>query len=213
MRGWSGSRLRPLELGAVTAEIADLSRRYGVSHVVGDRYAAEWVRQAFGNARLAYWASPWTKTEAYRELEPLLVAGQLDLLEHPQLLRELRCLERRYHPGGRIVIDHPTGAHDDHANALALAVAHALRSRSRDTEFDENDRPEGSFERFARGGSEQELDDLKRALLERGVPESTLRRLEETVGADRLGVYLEDLLEEGTPRGRLRRAGLRIDDD
>ena len=83
----------------------------------------------------------------------------------------------------------------------------------RDTEFDENDRPEGSFERFARGGSEQELDDLKRALLERGVPESTLRRLEETVGADRLGVYLEDLLEEGTPRGRLRRAGLRIDDD
>ena len=213
MRGWSGSRSRPLELAAVTAGIADLCRRYGVSYVLGDRYAAEWVRQAFRDARLAYWAAPWTKAEAYRELEPLLVAGQLDLLEHPELLRELRCLERRYHPGGRIAIDHPSGAHDDHANALALAVAHALRSRSRDTEFDENDRPEGSFERFARGGSEQELDDLKRAVLARGVPASTVRHLEETVDAERLGVHLEDLLEEGTLRGRLRRAGLRIDDD
>ena len=213
MRGWSGSRLQPLELGAVTAEIADLCRRYRVSHVVGDRYAAEWVRQAFRDARLAYWAAPWTKAEAYRELEPLLVAGQLDLLEHPELLRELRCLERRYYPGGRIAIDHPTGAHDDHANALALAIAHALRSRTRDAEFDENDRPEGSFERLAPGGSEQELDDLKRAVLKRGVSESTLHRLEESVGVDRLGVYLEDLLEEGTLRGRLRRAGLSIDDD
>jgi hypothetical protein len=134
-------------------------------------------------------------------------------LEHPELLRELHCLERRYHPGGRIAIDHPTGAHDDHANALALAVAHALRSRSRDAEFDENDRPEGSFERFARGGSEQELDDLKRAVLARGVSESTVRHLEGTVGPERLGVYLEDLLEEGSLRGRLRRAGLPIDDD
>jgi hypothetical protein len=156
---------------------------------------------------------PWTKAEAYRELEPLLGAGQLELLEHPELLRELRCLERRYHPGGRIAIDHPTGTHDDHANALALAVAHALRSRSRDTEYDENDRPEGSFERFARGGSGQELDDLKRAVLERGIPEETVRRLEESVGPELLGVYLEDLLEEGTLRGRFRRAGLPIDDD
>jgi hypothetical protein len=57
------------------------------------------------------------------------------------------------------------------------------------------------------------LDDLKRAVLARGVPESTVRHLEETVGAERLGVYLEDLLEEGTMRGRLRRAGLRVDFD
>jgi hypothetical protein len=48
---------------------------------------------------------------------------------------------------------------------------------------------------------------------ERGVPESTVRHLEETVGAERLGVYLEDLLEEGSMRGRLRRAGLRVDFD
>jgi hypothetical protein len=112
----------------------------------------------------------------------------------------------------RAAIDHPSGAHD-HANVLALAVAHALRSRSRATEFDENDRPEGSFERFARGGSEQELDDLKRAVLKRGVSESIVLRLEASVGPERLGVYLEDLLEEGTLRGRLRRASLPIDDD
>ena len=175
--------------------------------MVGDRYAAEWVRQAFRDARLGYWPAPWTKAEAYRELEPLLGAGQLELLEHPSCCGS-SVLERRYHPGGRIAIDHPTGAHDDHANALALAIAHALRSRSRDTEFDEDDRPEGSFE-----PSTRELDDLKRAVLERGTPEATVRRLEESVAPELLGVYLEDLLEEGTLRGRLRRAGLPIDDD
>ena len=68
--GLVGLPVAPARARAVTAEIADLCRRYGVSHVVGDRYGAEWVRQAFRDARLGYWAAPWTKAEAYRELEP-----------------------------------------------------------------------------------------------------------------------------------------------
>jgi len=42
------------------------------------------------------------------------------------LVRELKLLERRPRAGGRTQVDHPTGAHDDHANALALAAALAI---------------------------------------------------------------------------------------
>jgi hypothetical protein len=39
-------------------------------------------------------------------------------------------LERRPRAGGRTLVDHPTGGHDDYANALALAVALASHTRS-----------------------------------------------------------------------------------
>jgi hypothetical protein len=35
---------------------------------------------------------------------------------------ELRVLGRCDHPGGPVSVYHPSGHHDDHANALALAV-------------------------------------------------------------------------------------------
>jgi hypothetical protein len=40
------------------------------------------------------------------------------LPDHARLLRELRLLERRTHPGGKDTVDHPCGGHDDHANAV-----------------------------------------------------------------------------------------------
>jgi hypothetical protein len=50
-------------------------------------------------------------------------------------------------------------------------------------------------------------------VLERGIPEATVRHLEESVGVEHLEAYFIDLLEEGSMRGRLRRAGLRVDFD
>ena len=210
MRGWAGSRAKPLELTAVTAEIVALCRRYRIHEVLGDRYGAEWVRQAFREAGLRYQESPWPKSEAYRELEPLLAVEQLELLDHPELQRELRCLERRYHPGGRIAIDHPAGLHDDHANALALAAALAVRSRPRD---DERHRPEGSFDRYGPLGQALELDTVKAQARARGIADPEIAALEAEVGPERLPAYLRDLMEESTMRGRLRRAGLLDDED
>jgi hypothetical protein len=68
---------------------------------------------------------------AYLELEPIVLQGRIDLLDHPQQVRELTLLERRPQPGGRTRVDHPSGGHDDHANALALAAALAARSPAR----------------------------------------------------------------------------------
>ena len=52
------------------------------------------------------------------------------LLDHPRLVRELKLLERRPRVGGRRS-DYPHGGHDDHPNALALAVALAAQERLR----------------------------------------------------------------------------------
>jgi hypothetical protein len=66
------------------------------------------------------------KSESYMALEPLFSHGRLELLDHPDCLRELRALERRQLPGGRVRVDHPRGRSDDFANSLAHACWLAL---------------------------------------------------------------------------------------
>ena len=56
-----------------------------------------------------------------RPVLPLINAGpgHVQLLDEPELLRELRGLERRLGSGGRDRVDHGPGAHDDRANSAA----------------------------------------------------------------------------------------------
>ncbi len=80
------------------------------------------------------------KSGAYLELEAAFAQGAIQILDHPSLLRELKNLERRNRVGGKTVIDHPSGGHDDHANALALACA---RVASRGTPWSHAVIPDG----------------------------------------------------------------------
>jgi hypothetical protein len=53
----------------------------------------------------------------------LFSRDQIAILEHARQERELQSLERRTRVGGKYVVDHPRGGHDDYANVLALAAA------------------------------------------------------------------------------------------
>ena len=66
------------------------------------------------------------KSTAFLECEPLFAQSRVELLDHPQLVRELKILERRPHGGGRTVVDHPRGGSDDYANAFCLAAAQTI---------------------------------------------------------------------------------------
>lgn len=132
MRSWSRSRTSTVDLAGAVKEIAGLMKHYRVTRVVGDRYSGEWVRQAFGQNGIKYDVAQLDRTAAYIEAEALFAQGRIDLLDHPTLIRELRNLERRERPGGKPMIDHPSGAHDDHANALALAAAIVTQRRPGD---------------------------------------------------------------------------------
>jgi hypothetical protein len=120
---WVGTLAPDLE--GLVRDYMRTAKAYGCAEVISDRYAARWVRQAVERHGLRFVASEMTRSEAYLNVEPLLAQGRIELLDHPQLIRELAMLERRPQPGGKEVVEHPRGGHDDFANALALAAAHA----------------------------------------------------------------------------------------
>ena len=142
MRGWGRPRGGTVDLEGIVREISGLLKRYGLRHVSGDRYAAGWVVERFKAEGVRYELPQFKmpgaaeptyldKASAYLECEPLFAQGRIQLLDHPQLCRELKLLERRPRAGGRTLVDHPSGGHDDHANALAVAVAVAARQSVR----------------------------------------------------------------------------------
>jgi hypothetical protein len=107
-------------------EMVSILGRYGLQRVVGDKYAAGWTRQRFEAEGVAYDDAPKTKAEAYLEAEPFFATGRIEILDHPELVRELKQLERRSRVGGRTIVDHPHDGHDDFSNCLCLAVTVAV---------------------------------------------------------------------------------------
>jgi hypothetical protein len=112
----------PFSPEAVVDEFATLLKIYGITAVSGDRYAGQWPRERFKVHGINYEVSEKTKNDIYRDLLPIVNSRQCDLLDHPRLFGQLVSLERRTARGGRDSIDHPPGAHDDVANAVAGVV-------------------------------------------------------------------------------------------
>ncbi len=116
----------PFDPSSAVREFAETLRDYGLATVSGDRYAGEWPVSEFRSHGIAYQASERPKGDLYRELLPLINSRRAELLDHPKLVAQLCGLERRVGRGGRDAIDHPPGAHDDLANAMAGALMLAV---------------------------------------------------------------------------------------
>jgi hypothetical protein len=118
----------PFSPEAVIAEYAQLLRRYGLGSVVGDHYAGAFVSEAFMRCGISYQPSARTRSELYRDALPWFNSGRVELLDHEHLVNQLCALERRPGTwGGRDVIDHPPGGHDDVCNAVCGALAIAVQ--------------------------------------------------------------------------------------
>lgn len=116
----------PLNPTGTVAETSALLKSYGVGDVVGDRYAGEWPREAFRARGVSYTVAEKPKSDLYLELLAAVNSGRVELPDMPDLLRELRGLERRRGSSGRDRVDHRPGAHDDLANAVAGVVVDRL---------------------------------------------------------------------------------------
>ncbi len=110
---------KPVE---VVKQIAELAEAYSIKTVVSDKYAGEWVGQAFRDAGLEHEPSPLNKSELYLELIPAVAGQRVELLDNSKMLAQLRGLERRTRSGGHDLVDHGPGAHDDLANVCAGAI-------------------------------------------------------------------------------------------
>jgi hypothetical protein len=126
VRAWSP----PFNPTGVIAEAAALLRGYGVTTVSGDRFGGEFVTEGFRAHGIRYEPSALARSALYLELLPRVNAGTVQLLDLPELLRELRGLERRRGPSGQDRVDHVPGAHDDLANAATGALVAARRPQS-----------------------------------------------------------------------------------
>lgn len=120
----------PFSPEAAIAEFASTCRSYRISRIVGDRYAGEFPREQFRKHGISYDVSNKSKSDLYLDLLPLLNSRRAELLDNPRLAAQLIALERRTARSGRESIDHPPGAHDDLANAVAGVLASNLAVRS-----------------------------------------------------------------------------------
>jgi Terminase large subunit, ATPase domain len=122
----------PLDPVEVTKRYAALAQEYGLQGVVGDSYSGEWVVSAFRDAGIKYTRAEQPKSQLYLEALPFFMRQAISLPDHPQLLRELRLLERQTHRSGRDTIDHGRRGSDDHANATLGCAAFVMRRRGYD---------------------------------------------------------------------------------
>jgi hypothetical protein len=114
----------PLSLDSVLAEIASICKRYGISRIQGDKYAAQWVTEGFKKVGITYEHCELTTSDLFRELVPVLNTRGVLLLDNQRAIGQICSLERRTGRSGKDSIGHPgvQGAHDDMACVIAGAV-------------------------------------------------------------------------------------------
>jgi hypothetical protein len=129
VRAWSGNGAEIVNLEAVVQEIVTIARRYGgTADFIGDQQAKDWVSEAFRRAGGSFRKSERDTSTCYLEAEPFFSQGRIEIPDDADLIRELKLLERRPRPGGKVLVDHPRNGHDDLAAAVARCVANMARA-------------------------------------------------------------------------------------
>jgi len=103
----------------VIADMSEQFKRFNINKATGDNYSAEFVVQAFQNSGINYEKSKLNKSQLYLELLPAICSNSIELLDDETLINQLSNLERRTRSGGKDIVDHPQGGHDDSANVVA----------------------------------------------------------------------------------------------
>jgi len=130
---WAGTKKAPLGYEWVCGEIARIVRQYGVNVVVGDQYCAAVIRQHMLTLDINYenfCFGTHTRADLFCNLKHLLAQHKIELLDDPELLRELRSLEEQKTDRGQIDVRPSGGMKDDLAVAVALAASQLAKRPS-----------------------------------------------------------------------------------
>jgi hypothetical protein len=118
----------PYNPSSAVEQVCQLLKSYNnLSRVVGDRYSAGWVVEAFAKHGIRYVHSDRDRSAVYADAVPLFTSGRAHILDVKRLVSQFASLERRVTPGGRDKIDAPRGAHEDCANSAAIAMTLATK--------------------------------------------------------------------------------------
>jgi hypothetical protein len=122
-------RRSPFDPGIVAKDFSQVIKSYQAKECRGDRYGGVWVTSAFQKNGVTLRLSEMDKNELYLNFQPLVSMGRVSLPRNDRLLLQFKMLERRTRSGGRDLIDHPSGLHDDLANAVAGCCVMAAQEK------------------------------------------------------------------------------------
>ena len=97
-------------------------KEFNLGTVTGDRYAGQWVVEAFKRHGVTYIHSLRDRSAIYIAALPLLNGGRAQLLDSTRLVNQLVSLQRRTSSSGRQSVDNPKSGADDVANAAMGAL-------------------------------------------------------------------------------------------
>jgi hypothetical protein len=100
-------------------QAADILKAYRLDRVQIDHYGGSFPSQVFERAGIRAVVASRVTSDNQLALVPLVNSKHVLLPDHPDLLRELRGLERRTGSGGKDSVNHRRAAHDDMAAAVA----------------------------------------------------------------------------------------------
>jgi hypothetical protein len=128
---WTGSKRAPLGFEWVCKEAAYILRRYGIYTVQGDQYAAPAIQQEFLKLGITYRQVTFvrhTRAELFNNLRHVVHQRRIELLDNPELLRQLRSLEERRGADGNLDVRADYGQKDDLTIVLGLCVLELSQS-------------------------------------------------------------------------------------
>ena len=120
IKGWEGTKDQPVKAHEVAQYIRNICKQYGHA----DQYSFQPLREIFSQYGVILEENPFNitfKKKIYFNLKRLIHNNDIDLLDHPATVKELKELIVEQTPTGMVRISHPPGGHDDYADSLAIA--------------------------------------------------------------------------------------------
>jgi hypothetical protein len=118
----------PFSVETAGSQTGALCKAYGILTITADRFAQGFSNETFARAGLRLEPSPASTSDLHLHLAAAIGSGRVRLLDHPELHRELRGLERR-RGATKDQVTHRRGAHDDAATVVSGMVMTALSAR------------------------------------------------------------------------------------
>jgi len=118
-------RRPPFSPEDVVNEFAETLKLFDISFIHSDRFGGAWVQESFENQGIQVEYSKLSASELYAAFIPVVMNNKVTILDIKKLKMQLANLERRTGSGGREIIDHPSGSHDDLAVVCAGATVQA----------------------------------------------------------------------------------------
>jgi hypothetical protein len=122
---WTGTKQAPLGFQWVCGQVAGILRQFGINVLQGDQFAAVAIKQEFLKLGISYGEFTFNRnnrSQLFNNLQHVIEQQRIELLDHPELLRQLRSLEVHRSADGNIDVRPANGLKDDLAVAVALCV-------------------------------------------------------------------------------------------